>query len=73
MSIKKVVYEQKNTKKWVAEINDFKTPANSHINVVKNKIWEGVFDSIKEAEEAVQIELDRILRNPKCQYTNSNV
>jgi hypothetical protein len=40
---------------------------------VKNKIWQGVFDSIKEAEEAVQIELDRILRNPKCQYTNSNV
>ena len=73
MSLKKVVYEQKKTKKWTAEINDFETLVNSHINLVKNKVWQGVFDSKEEAEEAVQIELDRILRNPKCQYTNSNV
>jgi len=73
MSLKKVVYEQKKTKKWTAEINDFETLVNSHINLVKNKVWQGVFDSKEEAEEAVQIELDRILRNPKCQHTNSNV
>ena len=73
MSIKKVVYEQKGTNKWVAEINDLETPVNSHINVVKIRIWQGVFDSKEEAEEAALIELDRIMRNPKCQYTNSNV
>jgi hypothetical protein len=73
MSIKKVVYEQKNTKKWVAEINDFKTPANSHINVVKNKVWEGVFNTKEDAEEAAQKELNRRTGILKRRYAHSGV
>lgn len=73
MSLKKVVYEQENTQKWVAEINDFETPVDSHITVVKKRTWQKVFDSKEEAEEAAQKELDRRMGNPKCQFTNSSV
>ncbi len=73
MSLKIVVYEQKNTKKWVAEINDFETPINSHITVVKKQIWEGVFDSKEEAEEVAQKELDRRTGILKRRYANSSV
>jgi hypothetical protein len=76
MSLKKEVYEQKDTKKWLAELNDFETPVVSHINVAKNTIWQGVFDSKEEAEEATQKEWDKRMGRMgilKRRYAHSSV
>lgn len=37
MPLKMVVYEKKDTKKWVAEINEFETPPDSRVAIVKKK------------------------------------
>ena len=73
MSLKKVIYEQKSTNKWVAEINDFETPVNTRIAVVKKQIWQDVFDSKEEAEEAAERELDKRTGILKRRYAHAGV
>jgi hypothetical protein len=43
----------------VAEINKFETPVDSHIAVVKERVWRNVFDSKEKAQEAAQTELEK--------------
>lgn len=59
MPLKMVVYEKKDMKKWVAEINEFDTPPDSRIAVVKKRVWQEIFDSKEAAEEGARTEMNR--------------
>ncbi len=57
MELKKVVYKERNTNKWAAEVLNIYDPA-----VIGVQVWRGVYDSEKEAHEAAQNEITRRMK-----------
>ncbi len=57
MELKKVVYKERSTNKWAAEVINIDDPA-----AVGIQVWRGVYDSEEEAREAAQNEITRRMK-----------
>ncbi len=56
-----IIYQEKNRKRWVAEVIDIDnfTDTGTDTGTAVSQLWWGVFDSREEAREAALREMDK--------------
>ncbi len=52
-----VIHKEKSANRWVAEVVDMSVPLVPHAQ--EHQLWWGVFDSMDEARDADQREMDK--------------
>ncbi len=54
-----IIYQKKNTKRWVAEVIDIDNFTDTDTGTAVSQLWWGVFDSREEAREAALREMEK--------------